>query len=493
MKSLALLLPVCLIVVFTVSHALDAPVKLWEKWYYQDWDVAYFRDIELSQSDDLFISCLVYDYTPPPVLENFVAILMNQDGDILWEVPHEFAGAGCYDGAVLPDGSFIVTGAGSADSSSSSGLYLHKIASDGTTEWGRLYDYPGTKEAGYGITCLPDGGFAVCGRVNGSGTIWGEAWILRMDANGDTLWTDVWGTCPANWGKAIEYANDMICVLAFGEDDTLQTGGPHFLFYDLDGNYIHGTDYSPLEYEFPVGFCLASDGGYTLVTESSPEIVHTDPLGEILWWYDIDPPPDLHEGYGIRRTMDSGYLFYGWCGRWQEPGDSLRINAPVAEADTGISEDGWLVRFDSEGTVLWGRQNEMGTSNHFYSAVQLPEGGYIAAGTWLYYGSSGYLVRYAPETGIEEGEVSPNVTFDISPNPFSASLGISYNLPEPTQVNLSLYDLTGRLVEDLMSGSISAGENTSVWNPDPFLPNGCYLIVLDTCGARVVRRCVKLD
>jgi len=479
-----------LLAVASVTHALDAPVKLWEKWYYQDWDGAFFRDIELTDSGNLFITGNAYDWTIP-ILDFYTAFLLDQDGIVIWEVTQPWYGVSAYDGSILQDGSYVITGVCVEDPDSTYSLFLMKIDQSGSIEWTRLYDYPGTKEAGYGITCLPDGGFAVCGRINGTGTIWGDAWILRTDANGDTLWTDVWGTSPANWGKAIEYANDMICVLAYGKDDTLTTRGTHFLFYDLDGNYLHGTDQVLLYAEHPAGFCLASDGGYTLVTESSPEIVHTDPLGEILWWYDIDPPPDLHEGYGIRRTMDSGYLFYGWCGRWQEPGDSLRMNAPVAQVDTGSTEDGWLIRFDSEGTVLWGRQNEMGYNNHFYSAVQLPEGGYIAAGTWVYE-SRAYLVRYAPETGIEEGEISPAVTFDISPNPFSASLGISYSLPEPGKVELSVYDLSGRLVEDLVSGSISTGEHSVTWNPDPILPDGCYLIVLDACGERAVKRCVKL-
>jgi hypothetical protein len=463
-------------------------VKLWEKWYYTSWDGALFFDIEMTDSGNLFITSTVYDYSMLD-LPGYSAILMNQDGDVLWEVTQPWYGFGAYDGSILQDGSYVITGVCIEDPDSTYSLFIMKIDQDGSIEWTRVYDYPDTREEGYGITCLPDGGFAVCGRINGTGTIWGDAWILRTDANGDTLWTDVWGTSPANWGKSVLYANDMICVLAFGYDDTLLTGGPHLLFYDLDGNYIHGTNYSPLDYEFPVGFCLASDGGYTFVTETNPVIWHTDQMGETLWWYNINPPPDLHEGHGIRRTMDSGYLFYGWCGKWQEPGDSLRINAPIAEADTGFTQDGWLLRFDSEGTVLWGRQNEMGHDNHFYSAVQLPEGGYIAAGT---YTGSGYIVRYAPETGIEEGEISPKVTFDISPNPFSASLSISYSLPEPGQVELSVYDLSGRLVENLVNGSIAAGENMFVWNPDAVLPDGCYLIVLDACDERIVRRCVKL-
>jgi hypothetical protein len=95
--------------------------------------------------------------------------------------------------------------------------------------------------------------------------------------------------------------------------------------------------------------------------------------------------------------------------------------------------------------------------------------------------------------GCEEEESISQPVLSISPNPFSSSLSISYNLPEPAQIELSVYDLTGRLVEDLVSSSISAGENTSVWNPDPILPVGCYVIVLDAFGDRAVRRCVKLN
>jgi outer membrane protein assembly factor BamB len=79
-----------------------------------------------------------------------------------------------------------------------------------------------------------------------------------------------------------------------------------------------------------------------------------------------------------------------------------------------------------------------------------------------------------------------------SPNPFSSNLSITYNVPEPALVELSVYDISGRLVENLVSGSLLVGDNNSVWNPNPVLPNGCYLIVLDVCGKRAVRRCVLL-
>jgi len=79
-----------------------------------------------------------------------------------------------------------------------------------------------------------------------------------------------------------------------------------------------------------------------------------------------------------------------------------------------------------------------------------------------------------------------------APNPFSSSLSISYSLPAFGEAQLSVYDLSGRLVETIEAGSMSAGEHTLIWNPEASLPGGCYMIVLDACGERAVRRCVKL-
>ena len=94
-------------------------------------------------------------------------------------------------------------------------------------------------------------------------------------------------------------------------------------------------------------------------------------------------------------------------------------------------------------------------------------------------------------TGINP-EPSCLLALSANPNPFSSSLIISYTMPEPAEAELSVYDLSGRLVETLEMGSMSSGEHIRTWTPGSSLPDGCYLIVLDACGERAVRRCVKL-
>lgn len=50
------------------------------------------------------------------------------------------------------------------------------------------------------------------------------------------------------------------------------------------------------------------------------------------------------------------------------------------------------------------------------------------------------------------------------PNPFNPSTTISYGLPEMSQVELVIYDITGREVVTLVSGSQAAGYYKLIWN-----------------------------
>jgi hypothetical protein len=463
---------------------MDPPVKLWEKWYYPYHDGAEFFDIDLTPAGDLFVTGSVYDYTAP-LLDGYSAFLFNQNGDLLWAVHHPWYTGRGMSGAILPDGSFVITGRSVVTSDDTYSLFIMKISSGGAIEWTKVYDYPDTKEEGYGITCLPDGGFAVCGKVHGTGQWAGLAWILRTNANGDTLWTREWGASIENYGKTILFNNDELVVLTKGTDDTLTTQGPHLLFYDLEGSYLRGSDYPELQYILPGDMCLASDSGFIFVTKTFPSISHTDQYGEIMWRHSIEADPnDENEGFCIRRTMDGGYVFSGWDGYFEGPWDDRR-----SDGNTTDYKEGWLVRFDADGNELWNLNNTVSHDDFFYSCVQLPEGGYITGGTWT---GTGYLVRYAPETGIECGDVIQGITLEATPNPFSGSLSVSFGLAEPGHVNLEVYDLSGRLVQRLVEQEVEIGAHIAEWIPDASVPTGCYLIRLVTSEGAVIAKSIFL-
>ena len=50
------------------------------------------------------------------------------------------------------------------------------------------------------------------------------------------------------------------------------------------------------------------------------------------------------------------------------------------------------------------------------------------------------------------------------PNPFNASTQIRYQLPQPGDVSLVVYDITGRRIRTLLNDSRPAGSHSVLWD-----------------------------
>ncbi|MCP4580809.1 MAG: T9SS type A sorting domain-containing protein [candidate division Zixibacteria bacterium] len=77
--------------------------------------------------------------------------------------------------------------------------------------------------------------------------------------------------------------------------------------------------------------------------------------------------------------------------------------------------------------------------------------------------------------GITETESLPVSMKVLSnfPNPFNAQTTISFSLEHQSAVNISIYDITGRLVEMLTSNTYEAGSHSLTWNATEH-PSGIY-------------------
>ncbi len=82
------------------------------------------------------------------------------------------------------------------------------------------------------------------------------------------------------------------------------------------------------------------------------------------------------------------------------------------------------------------------------------------------------------------------------PNPFNASTTIRYVLPAPGERDLAIYDVAGRHVRSLASGTVAAGEQQAVWDGRDDAGNrvspGVYLYRLRTDSGVQSRRVVYL-
>jgi hypothetical protein len=99
---------------------------------------------------------------------------------------------------------------------------------------------------------------------------------------------------------------------------------------------------------------------------------------------------------------------------------------------------------------------------------------------------------YNGTLGIED-RFAPASRFGLTnyPNPFHATTTISFNLQKDSYVNLSVYDISGRLVETLINEHRASGVNTVQFSPD-YSANSAYFYKLTTDFGSETRKMLLL-
>ena len=118
---------------------------------------------------------------------------LDQNGNMLWE--NHYGGdsddiAKCV--LQLGTSGYILGGYtfsyGNVDTNQTSHVYIIRTNNTGDTLWTRVYAGAKSDEC-YSIINMADGGFLAAGWSNSFGNGEDDGWLLRMNANGDTLWT----------------------------------------------------------------------------------------------------------------------------------------------------------------------------------------------------------------------------------------------------------------------------------------------------------------
>lgn len=417
-------------------------------------------------------------------------VRLDESGDVLWEAGD--CGIGfAYWVEQLDDGSIVATGWGTDPEQTMSGLWLSKVTSSGTPVWFRIYyistGYERLSVEGRCIAVLPDGGFAITGHVRNY-----DSWLLRTDSLGDTLWTRVWDSGTWERARRVVYLDNGLTVF-------LSAQTPHLLRYSMDGDLLWERSYPGLQGgpDFPGSMCLSGSGdGYTFVMSSqwNNTIWGTDRGGDILWQDEIVHYSE-NIAQSLERTMDGGYIFSGADGHYHSQWNGISYSVSP-RVDWEEPWNGWLVKLDSLGRSEWHVSHSMGSRDvYFNHAIQLSHGGYIVAGQiWdeVHSDWNAYLLRYAPETGIENEEsFSGQLLLTPSANPFISSVTITCE-GESLPVQLMVYDITGRLIR-----SLSDRQGSSfIWDGHDGMgeeaPTGTYLI-RGAAGGRIASvRVVRL-
>lgn len=368
--------------------------------------------------------------------------------------------------AVGSEGMIIAGYTNSSGAGGYDGL-LVSIDANGEVLWQRTYggmDW----DFIYDVTVLNDGGLLAAG-ITYSEDPAGSAWMLRLSANGDTLWTRTYGGALNHEARSAKPTIDGGYVLAGSMVTTTGDRDALIIKVDVVGQEEWRMSYGGDSLDIGRDIIQTTDGGYSVVgiTESYStwtEGYHfrTDALGDQLWFWNWGQVNDqeIHEHYELPN------------------GDFISVG--YTKTSGGGGKDMFLMQNQPNGDFLFGRTFG-GSEDEVGFSLDILSDGYICGGFTNTYGSGGtdmFLVR----TGLDGTTASESVTasFDplsvddpevmyssVHPNPSSGMIGFQ-ELIAPTI--LSVHDASGRCVERKL-----LAQGTTVASLDA--PAGMYQLV----------------
>jgi hypothetical protein len=374
-------------------------------------------------------------------------------------------------------------------------VWVVKFNAAGDEQWQKTFGRSEFwKDEGSDIIELPGGGYLIAGA---SQTVVGQlphddAYIIRIDAQGNEVWSKVFGGLGGEEAQRLKPMPDGNFVF-IGSTSSFSTGGlDDWDFYlvkiDIDGNEIWTKTYGGSSWDRSGSVIIAGDGGFVMSGyTASPEfgaeepdafLVKTDADGEIEWTqvYGFD---DFRDGGGeVIATEDGGYFILG--------GASLDYDPGLEEYRSDI----YVIKTDAAGNKVWDRLIG-GYHNEGASCVrQTADGGYIiSASSETYNTMIGYrdiyllkLDRNGLFTDVRmEADALP-VDYSLSqnyPNPFNSSTIISYSLFKGSRVRLTLYNVLGQPVRTLVDAFQQAGIYTIHLDAGD-LESGMYIYRIET-------------
>ena len=97
---------------------------------------------------------------------------------------------------------------------------------------------------------------------------------------------------------------------------------------------------------------------------------------------------------------------------------------------------------------------------------------------------------YQDITSIDDKDIKAQKGLkSIQPNPFQRSTSIHYSVINLNFVEITVHDISGRLIQTLVSSEIGAGDHTVKWNADGEAP-GVYFVKLNVGGKVDVEKCI---
>lgn len=379
------------------------------------------------------------------------------------------------------EGGYIV--AGSMDTPNvSSDVFIVRTDANGDTLWSKSFGNRFTLDSGQSVVQTADSGFAIAG-WNRTPTNNDDLWLIRLDTSGTMLWSKLVGGSGRDRAFSVKQTVDGGFVLAGETASAGITPSGDFWIVKTDsvGNVEWQKNYGYISYDVAKSVVQTNDGGYMVagtIQDGGYDgwLLKTDAVGDTLWAKRFGTVYS-DEIYSVIQTSDGGYAFTGVVGQ---------------------NADLWVAKTDVDGNLEW-ELTYGGDGNDYGNSIQqTSDGGYVVAAYTTSFDTGKYhawLLRIGLVNTSIEAE-TPDAMFGMAlypnyPNPYSTGTKIEYFFEEPTYAELTVIDMQGRVVRTLVDGFQESGRRAVEWDgrtsAGVSVPSGAYFYRLKSSRGTVAR------
>jgi hypothetical protein len=246
--------------------------------------------------------------------------------------------------------------------------------------WDKTYGGTG-EDTGWGdLFQTSDEGYVVSGDTKSFGAGDKDFWLLKVDADGNMEWNKTYGGTSRDYHTFMCQTSDGGYALA-GDTTSFGAGNKDFWLVktDTDGNMEWNMTYGGTAIETEPALCLTSDGGYALAG------------------YTISFGAGSQDGWLVKTDTDGNMewnMTYGGTGfDWgmhliQTLDEGYAILAVTNSFGAGDA-DYWLIKTDSDGNMLWNKTYGETGFDFGVHVLQTVEGGYAIIGFTDSFGAGG--------------------------------------------------------------------------------------------------------
>ena len=189
-------------------------------------------------------------------------------------------------------------------------------------------------------------------------------------------------------------------------------------------------------------------------------------------------------GSCIQQTIGGGYIIVGWTNSFG-----------------GGNNDAWLIKTDMQGNKEWDKPFGGSDSDRGYSVQQTENAEYVITGWTKSFGNGNndaWLIKVEnPIAEIKESYIPHIFVFHQNyPNPFNLTTSLAYDLPKDELVNITIYDMKGKMVKTLINALQTAGYKSVQWNATnnqgQQVSAGLYLYTIEAGEFRQTKKMVLL-